>query len=93
MQQRYAVKSTATFINIIIIIIKTLVRSGMKNPPGVIYINIMIIILSRHQPGHPRPTLATPPYRSLLLAGPQGCIPYPHRAAVCMFELLFARAY
>ena len=35
----------------------------------------------------PWPSLATPPYRSSLLAGPQGYIPYPHRAAVCMFEL------
>ena len=27
----------------------------------------------------------TSPYRPLLPAGPQGYIPYRHRAAVCMF--------
>ena len=34
------------------------------------------------------PSLATPPYRSSLMAGPLGYIPYPHRAAVCRFELV-----
>ena len=34
------------------------------------------------------PSLTTSPYRSSLLAGPQGYIPYPHRAAVCRFELV-----
>ena len=29
-----------------------------------------------------------PPYRSSLLAGPQGYTPYPHRAAVCKCELV-----
>ena len=33
-------------------------------------------------------SLATPPYRSLLLAGPQGYITYPQRAAVCKFKLV-----
>ena len=33
-------------------------------------------------------TLATSPYHSSLLAGLQGYIPYPHIAAVCMFELV-----
>ena len=47
---------------------------------------IIIIILSCH--GYPWPSLATPPYRSSLLAGLQGYIPYPHRAAVCMFKLV-----
>ena len=37
----------------------------------------------------PWPSLTTPPYRSSLLAGLQGYIPYPHRAAVCMFDLVF----
>ena len=31
--------------------------------------------------------IATSPYRSLPLAGLLGIIAYPHRAAVCMFEL------
>ena len=35
---------------------------------------------------YPGPSLATSPYRSSPLAGLQGYIPYPHRAAVCMFE-------
>ena len=47
----------------------------------------IIIILSRHQHGYPWSSLATPPYRSSLPAGPQGYTPYPHRAAVCRFEL------
>ena len=50
---------------------------------------LIIIIMSCHQHGYPWPSLATSPFgRSslLLLAGLQGCIPYPHRAAVCMFE-------
>ena len=46
----------------------------------------VIIILSCLQHGYPWSSLATPPYRSSLLAGPQGYIPYPHRAAVCKFE-------
>ena len=49
---------------------------------------IHFIILSCHQHGYPRPSLATPPYRSSLLAGPQGYIPYPHIAAVYSFELV-----
>ena len=52
-----------------------------------IYINIIIIML-HHQHGYPWPSLTTPPYRPLLLAGPQGYIPYRHRAAVCKFELV-----
>ena len=43
----------------------------------------IIIILSCHQHGYPWPSLATPPYRSSLLAGPQGYVPYPHIAAGC----------
>ena len=38
--------------------------------------------------GYPWPSLTTPPYRSSLLGGSQGYIPYPHRAAVCRFELV-----
>ena len=33
-------------------------------------------------------SLATSPYHSSLLAGLPGYIPYPHIAAVCMFELV-----
>ena len=46
------------------------------------------IIMSCHQYGNPCPSLATPPYRSSLLAGPWGYISYTHRAAVCRFELV-----
>ena len=49
---------------------------------------IIIIILSCRQHGYPWPSLAIPPYSSSLLAGPQGYIPYPHRAAVSRFELI-----
>ena len=44
--------------------------------------------MSCRQHGYPLPSLATPPYCSSLLAGPQGYIPYPHRAAVCRFALV-----
>ena len=47
-----------------------------------------IIILLSHQRGYPWPSLATSPYRSSHLAGLHGCTPYPHRAAVCRFELV-----
>ena len=49
----------------------------------VIIINIMLC----YQHGYFWPSLATPPYRPLLSADPQGYIPYRHRAAVCRFEL------
>ena len=48
----------------------------------------IIIIMSCCQHGYPWPSLATPPYRSLLLAVPQGYILYPHTAAVYRFELV-----
>ena len=47
-----------------------------------------IIIMSCRQHGYSWPSLATPPYRSSLPAGPQGYISYPNRAAVCRFELV-----
>ena len=47
---------------------------------------IIIIIISHYQHGSPLPSLATTPYCPLLPAGPQGYIPYRHRAAVCRFE-------
>ena len=49
---------------------------------------IIIIIMSCRRHGYPWPSLATSPYRSSLLAGLQDYIPYPHRAAVCMIELV-----
>ena len=75
---------------------RTLVRGGLtlcRDAVGIflqpqlngLYI---IIIFSCHQHGYPWPFLATPPYRSSLPAGPQGYTLYPHRVAVCMFELV-----
>ena len=49
---------------------------------------IIIIILSYHKHEYPGPSFATSPNRSSPLAGPQGYIPYPHRAAVCVLELV-----
>ena len=46
-----------------------------------------LIIMSCGQHRYPWPSLATSPYHSSPLAGLQGYIPYPHRAAVYMFEL------
>ena len=45
-------------------------------------------MMSCHQHGYPRPSLATPPYNPLLLADLQGYIPYQYRAAICRFELV-----
>ena len=50
--------------------------------------NIIVILMSCRYHGYPWPSLATSPYRSSPLAGLQDHIPYPHRAAVCMFELV-----
>ena len=47
-----------------------------------------IIIMSCRQHEYPCFTLATSPSCSSPLAGLQGYIPYPHRAAVCRFELV-----
>ena len=44
-----------------------------------------IIMMLCHQHGYPWPSPTPLPYRSLLLVG---YIPYPHRAAVCRFELV-----
>ena len=59
-------------------------------PPDRVFKRIIyiIIIMSRYQHGYSWPSLATPPYRPLLPTGPQGYIPYRHRAAICMFELV-----
>ena len=48
----------------------------------------LTIIMSCHRHRYPWSSLATSPYRSSPLAGLQGYIPYPHIAAVCMFELV-----
>ena len=48
----------------------------------------IIIILLRHQHGYPWPSLATSPYRTLHLAGPQGYTLYPYWGAVCRFKLV-----
>ena len=44
--------------------------------------------MSRYQHEYPEPSLVAPPYRPLLLEGPQGYMSYWHRAAICMFELV-----
>ena len=49
---------------------------------------IIIIIMSCCQQGYPWPSLATPPYRSSLLAGRLGYIPYPHRFELVVLLLL-----
>ena len=48
----------------------------------------VIIIMSCRQHGYAWPSLTTSSYHSSPLAGPQAYIPYPHIAAVCMFELV-----
>ena len=53
-----------------------------------IHWTVIIIIMSCCQHGYTWPSLATSPYRSSPLTGLQGYIPYPHIAAVCMFELV-----
>ena len=58
----------------------------LSNYSYLLLLLLLIIILCR-QHGYPRPSLATSPYRSSPLVGLQGYIPYPHRAAVCMFDL------
>ena len=52
---------------------------------------IIIIIMSCRLHRYPRPSLTTSPYRSSPPAGLHGYIPYPHIAAVCMFELVVLR--
>ena len=54
----------------------------------IIIIIIIIIIMSCRLHGYPWPSLVTSPHRSSPLAGLQGYIPYPHIAAICMFELV-----
>ena len=49
---------------------------------------IIIFITSHHHHEYSWPSLATPPYCSLLPVGLQGYILYRHRAAVCRFVLV-----
>ena len=44
--------------------------------------------MSCRQHGYPWSSLATSPNHSSLLGGLQSYIPYPHKAAACMFELV-----
>ena len=60
----------------------------LKNNLTCKVIIIIIIMMSFRQHRYPWPSLATSPYRSSPLAGLQGYILYPRRAAVCMFELV-----
>ena len=53
-----------------------------------ISIIIIITIMSYHKHGHLWPSLVSSHYRSSPLESLQGYIPYPHIAAVCMFELV-----
>ena len=53
-----------------------------------IYEAYIIIIMSCRYHGYPWHSLATSPYHSSPLAGLLGYIPYPHRAVVCIFELV-----
>ena len=45
------------------------------------------MIMSCYQHRYSRSSLATPPYRPLLSADPQGYIPNQHIATVCRFKL------
>ena len=62
------------------------VKNNNKNIPHIIIIIIIIMSCRLHE--YPWPSLATSPNRSSPLAGLRGYIPYPHIAAVCMFELV-----
>ena len=61
---------------------------GYLMSKSVYHIIIIIIIILCRKHRYLWPSLATSPYHSSLLAGLQDYIPYPHRAAVCMFELV-----
>ena len=61
-------------------VISTIVSYLMPAP----FLNITS---SRHI-GYPWPSFVTPLYRPLLPVGPQGYIPYRHRATVCRFEVV-----
>ena len=51
-------------------------------------VNMIIIVMSRHQLRSPRPSPATVLYRPSLPAGPPGYILYRHKAFVCRFQLI-----
>ena len=54
-----------------------------------IYIYIYIIIMC-HQDEYPRLSLVTPPYRSSLVAGLQGYIPYPHNIYIYIYIYIYS---
>ena len=64
------------------------ISTEFRYDSSILDIGIIIIIMSCRQYRYPWPSLATSPYRSSPLAGLQDYIPYPHRAAVCMFEMV-----
>ena len=69
---------------------------SVVRPPSIttiLLLPVFIIIMSCRLHGYPWPSLTTSPYCSSPQAGLQGYIPYPHIAAKCMFELVFARPY
>ena len=68
--------------------VKEIRACSAVNNDDVLFTDIIIIIMSCRQHGYPWPSLATSSYRSSPLAGLQDYIPYPHIAAVCMFELV-----
>ena len=68
--------------------LQAIIRFQRVNELLLLVVIIIIIIMSFRQYRYPWPSLATSPYCSSLLAGPQGYILYPHIAAVCKFELV-----
>ena len=89
--EQYMERSSALRYTSVLQLLKRelLSRPWLRSPTFIIIIIILIIIMmSCSQNGYPWPSVATSPYRSLPLAGLQGYNPYPHIAAVCMFEPL-----
>ena len=66
------------------------VLSFCRDPVGVFYswLGSSWIDVYCFQNHHYHHLVVTSSYHSLLSAGPQGYVPYPHRAAVCRFELV-----
>ena len=84
--------NTNTQLNVKTVLFQTIqfCMSTKLNGSKYCYISliIIIIIMSCRYHRYPWPSLATSLYYSSPLAGLQGYIPYPHIAAVCMFELV-----
>ena len=80
--------TTRTYIQICIYIYICMVYVciHLKIHHKCLYLYIIIMLHNQHK--YPWPSLTPLPYRPLLPAGPQGYIPYWHRAAVCRFELV-----